>query len=167
MVIMTFTRVDEPNSFGEYSGIYFRVGLSQEELFLSRSALIYPVAAHDTLHATRHLYGKSPIRHDEDILHLVGKTVFVSRTIHGFRPRERYGVAYKMHRLVGKLAKDATVIREAMCTAKIEMLERLLAYPESPWHLDCEKGLIDYETPIRALMNRIRLYPQTPVPSDS
>ena len=69
-------------------------------------------------------------------------------------------MAYRMHRLSGKTGKDARLIRMAMCTSKIEMLERLIAYPESPFHLSCVKGLFDYETRIRQAIELIRHFPE-------
>ncbi|MDE5807161.1 MAG: hypothetical protein K2H76_03530, partial [Muribaculaceae bacterium] len=71
-----------------------------------------------------------------------------------------------MHQLCGNPGKDAATIRRAMCQAKIEMLERLISYPESPFHLSCRKNLFDYETRIRQAIELITHFHETPVPED-
>lgn len=164
MVIITFTRLREINNGREFDGIYFRVGRDEEEFFLARYSFRRPQTAHDTLRGVRHTYGKAIIRTDDDIRRLVGKTVFISRTIPCSRQDYKYGSCYRMHKITGNLARDAAMMRQAMCEAKIEMLERLMANPESQWYLNCDKGLIDYETPIKALIAKIQQYHLTPVP---
>lgn len=168
MVIMTFTRRQTVDDYRKVLGIYARIGRSENEILISRSRLINRVTAHDTLQGVRSLYGKRPICNEKDLEHLVGKTVFVSRVIQGKQNYriEMSAVAYRMHRLWGNTARDARIIRTAMCEAKIEMLERLLANPESPNHLNCSKGLFDYTSPILSTIEMIRRYPLTPIPPD-
>lgn len=166
MVIITFTRLREINNGREFDGIYFRVGRSEEEFFMARYSFRHRQTAHDTMYGERFFYGKSMVRSDDDIRRLVGKTVFISRAILYSRKDYKYGSLFRMHKLTGNLARDAAMMRQAMCDAKIEMLERLMANPESQWYLNCDKGFFDYETPIKALIERIRQYPQTLVPLD-
>ena len=66
---------------------------------------------------------------------LIGKSVFVSRNIITCR-NSGFGKAMSMHRLTGDTAKDAEILREAMIDARLEMLERLLKYPQSQFYLD-------------------------------
>lgn len=166
MVIMAFTRMREVEDCRKYDGLYVRIGDSEEEIFLSRHRLLEPVTAHDTIKQTRSIYGTRTISNDKDVLNLVGKTVFVSRIIHGYTIHGTGAAAYRMHRLWQDPGKNATIIRQVMCEAKIEMLQRVLDYPESPLHLSCSKGLFDYETPIRHFMEAVQHYPETPVPED-
>ena len=66
----------------------------------------------------------------------------------------------RMHRLKGKPAEDAAMIRETAVSAKIEMLGRLLAYPRANVYLDGEPSMpVDIATPIRAVMAEISAFP--------
>ncbi len=166
MVVMRFCRLREVDDCRRYDGLYIRIGNAEEEFFIARKRFIEPVTAHDTLKQTRSIYGSCTICNDKDILNLVGKTVFISRIIHGYTIQGSGTAAYRMHRLWHEPEKNAATIRQAMCEAKIEMLQRLMDYPESPLHLSCSKGFFDYETPIRQAMEAIRRYSDTPVPED-
>lgn len=166
IVIVHFTRLRETMDYRKYDGILMRVGNRPEEVFVPTGALLWGVTANDTIRRERSWLGKRPIRNIKDIEALIGKTVFVSRIIRGVNSFGSFKSAYRMHRLKGDIHKDATIIREAMCSAKIEMLERIIAYPQSPDYLSCSKGLIDYEPRIRRAINIIRHYPDTPVPQD-
>lgn len=166
MVVMTFTRMNEVSDYRRYDGIYYRIGNAEDEEFMHMGKLLAPVTAHDTIMQTRSLYGKKPLLHDGDVERLVGRSVFISRLIHGCNIHGSLAVAYRMHRLMGDMAKSASIIRRAMVEAKIEMLERLLAHPESPLHLSCSKGLFDYETRVRRAIGIISDYPSHPVPQD-
>lgn len=143
-----------------------RVGKNEEEIYLSKNRLKFAATAHDTLQPVRNLCGKKPLRNDEDVIKLIGKSVFVSRLIRGYHISGSGKVAYRMHRLWGRLEKDAPMIREAMIDAKIEMLQRLMEHPESPFHLSCRKGFFDYETRIRRAIEIISHYSEYPVPED-
>ncbi len=166
IVMLYFTRLRETRDWRKFDGIYFRVGNTRGEGFLSTATLMMGITANDTIRRERSWIGKKPIRNEDDVEALVGKTVFVSRVIWG---RHIYGSlqgAYRMHRLKGDIHKDATIIRKAICDAKIEMLERILAYPESPDFLSCSKNLICYEPRIRNAIDVIRRYPEHFIPQD-
>lgn len=137
-----------------------------EEVFIPKGALTYGITANDSRRRERSRIGHKEIRNDEDVVALVGKRVFVSRVIRGENIFGSGKCAYRMHRLSGNERRDAGVIREAMCAAKIEMLERVLQYPESPDYLSCSKGLIDYESRIRRVIEIIRGYPEFLVPQE-
>lgn len=168
MVVMTFTRIKETSSYPYYEGIYMRVGRSEDEVLIARGRLINRITARDTLQPVRNFYGKRPIIHDEDVFRLVGRTVFVSRVIQGREFRGCGRAAYRMHRLWGKTAKDAAIIREAMCMAKIEMLKRMLEMIERftiavPfWGVN----MPGYRDRVIRAIQRIETYPQTPIPKD-
>lgn len=164
MVVMRFTRLRPFKDGQSYDGIYFCLGRSDKEVFLPLGVLKHGITAFDTLSLSRSIYGTRPLRHDEDVERLVGKTVFVSRTVLGYNSNGFGKVAYRMHRLTGKTQKDAQIIREAMCAAKIEMLERVLANPQSAYFLDCTRNFFDYETRIRHAITSIRNFPNTPIP---
>ncbi len=165
-VTLHFTRLRETKDWRKFDGIFFRVGNTKGEGFLSAATLANGVTANDTIRRERSWIGKKPIRNEDEVEALVGKIVFVSRVIWG---RNIYGSvqgAYRMHRLKGDVHKDASIIREAMCAAKIEMLERILAHPESPDYLSCSKNLINYEPRILQAIEVIRHYPDHPVPQE-
>ena len=172
MVVMTFTRIKETSSYPFYEGIYMRVGRSTDEILVARGRLINRITARDTLQPVRNFYGKRPIIHDEDVFRLVGRTVFVSRVIQGQEFRGCGRVAYRMHRLWNDTpqnrAKNAAIIREAMCQAKIEMLKRMLEMIERftiavPfWGV----SMPGYRERVINAIQRIEAYPLTPVPKD-
>ncbi|MDE5869555.1 MAG: hypothetical protein K2H18_04925 [Muribaculaceae bacterium] len=166
LIILHFLRLRLVSDYRKFDGIVLNVGYSKEEIFLPTGSLIYPVTARDTLQGVRSTYGSRPIRNADDVERLVGRTVFVSHTIRGTDINGNGQVAYKMHPLWGDIHKQAATIRRAMINSKIEMLERMLAYPENPDFLSCRKGLIDYEPRIRRAIELIRKFPETPIPEE-
>lgn len=163
MVVLRFTRLKR-GLLDRVEGIYMRVGPCEDEVFVPAWAFLYPSTASDTLQPTRSIIGKRPIRNERDIEYLEGKTVFVSRIIRGRFGPSRSWVAYRMHRLYGKPERDVAIIRQAMCEAKIEMLERLLAYPYGPFNLRCPEGLFDYQTRITRAIEAVRSFHLTTPP---
>ncbi|MDE6207711.1 MAG: hypothetical protein K2M55_07875, partial [Muribaculaceae bacterium] len=131
-VIVRFTRLRPTGDVRQFDGIYMQVGKHPEEIFIHNAVLTMGISANDSHRHERTWVGKRRIYTDNDVAALVGKTYFVSRIIHGIGIGNTFRAAYRMHRLSGKTAKDATIIREAMCAAKVEMLERLLTYPPTP-----------------------------------
>ncbi len=164
MVILTFTRRRETPKEPFYDGLYVKLGRSDEEIFIPRSRLIHRATALDTLHQVRNLYGKKQLRDDEDLLKLIGKTVFVSRIIHCRDYYGRHKPAYRMHRLWGKPEKDATIIRQAMCEAKTEMLQRQLDMIRRMNISGSRPDLLPYRDRILRALSIIRSYPTTPIP---
>lgn len=165
-VTFHFTRLERVKDWRNFIGIYVKLGYSDEEVFINKGTLLCGVTANDKMSRKRSLAGKKPIRNEEDIENLVGKTYFISRIIRGHNIFGNGKVAYRMHKLTRQPQKNATIIREAMCAAKIEMLERIIAWPDNPELLDCTKGFFDYETPIRQAIEAIRHYPETEIPKD-
>lgn len=166
IVTVHFTRLREAAQWRQFDGIFMRVGESQQEVFLHENDLTKGVIADDTLRQEHSYNGRWPIRNYRDVEKLVGKTFFVSMTIRGKGQFGRPWVAYRMHRLTGNASRDAAVIREAMCAAKIEILERIIAYPENPGYMFCTKNLFEYEPRLRRAINIIGHYPNTPIPQD-
>lgn len=166
IVIMHFTRLRETGDFRKYDGIFMRLGRTPEEVFISSAALAYGVTANDTIRLERTWVGMKPLRHKEEVASLAGRSVFVSRIVRGVNNYGHPKAAYRMHKLTGKIEKDAQIIREAMCNAKIEMLQRIFDYPQSPDYLSCNKGVIDYESRLWRAIEIIRHYPETPIPQD-
>ncbi len=166
IVVLRFTRLQKTEDWRNFTGIFMQMGNSAEEVFINKSSFIYGVIANDSIKPERSVVGKKPVRNEKDIENLVGKTFFVSRVIRGSNKFGSGRVAYRMHRLTGKPEKDAIVIREAIVAAKIEMLERILAYPESPDYLSCSRGFFDFETPIRYAIEVIRNFPLAGISSD-
>lgn len=167
IVTLRFTRLQETHDWRNFTGVYMQVGNSTSEVFVNKGSLIFAVIANDSLRPERSMVGKKPIRNEKDVETLVGKTYFVSRVIRGCNKFGSGKVAYRMHRLTGNPLKDAAVIREAMVSAKIEMLERILDYPESPEYLSCSRELFDFESPIRGAIEMIRRFPEaatSPIP---
>lgn len=165
LVILKFTRLRmEPK--GRFpGGIFMDVGNLYADVFVPAGVIKSGVTANDSLHKERSMLGRRKLRSDSDLETLVGETVFVSHTIRGVWNCNGK-IAYRMHRLRGNLEKDARIIRETICSAKIEMLERLLAYPECPDYLDCSRNLFDYETPVLRAMEVIRKYPDGELPCE-
>ena len=166
MTVVTFTRLRPLNDYRRFDGIFMRVANVSEEVFIPKGTLTRGVTANDTITRERCWMGKTPIRNDKDVERLQGKTYFVSRIIWGVNTFGSSKGAYRIHRLYGKTAKDATTIRDAMIEAKIEMLERILQHPESPDFLSCTKGFFDYETRIRRAIELIRRFPDTSIPAE-
>ncbi len=166
MTMVTFMRLRPVSDYRIFDGIFMRVGNEPEDVFIPKGSLTRGVTANDTIRSERSWRGKTPIRNDNDVERLVGKTYFVSRIIRGVNPFGSCKGAYKLHRLYGKIEKDAATIREAMISAKIEMLERILLYPESPDFLSCTRGFFDYESRIHCAIDLIVHIPDTPIPTD-
>lgn len=159
-VIMTFTRLRNTNNWKKFDGIYATIGNSTDEVFIPSNTFIFGVTANDTLRRERSIIGKTPIRTEIDVAKLTGKTVFVSRVIRGVNIFGSNKVSYRMHRLKDNLEKDAKIIREAMCDAKIEMLERIINYPQCPDYLSCRKDFFDYTSHINKAIDVIRKFPE-------
>lgn len=166
IVKMHFSRLREVKDSRGFDGIYIKVGTSQEEIFLPVGIFKYAVTALDTLRQMRSTIGKHIIRNEGDVEMLVGKTVFVSRTIRAQDIRGWYCPIYRMHRLKGKLATDAATVRRSMCEAKIEMLRRILDYPDCYHYLDCMRGFFDYQTRIQHAIRLIQAFPNVVPPKD-
>lgn len=112
------------------------------------------------------MLGKRILYTDSDVEWLVGKKVFVSHAIRVLTTSGRMRFSFRMHRLNDEPSKDADIIRKAMCDAKITMLERIIAYPESPYHLSSTPRLFDYESRIRQAIEQIRHFPEKAIPQD-
>lgn len=164
MVVMRFGALRSTQRDPYYDGIFVRVGRGGEEFCLSRSRLLHRVTARDTLQQVRNLYGKSRLCNDDAVKRLAGKTVFVSRLIHGRDFNGSGRAAYRMHRLWGNLEKDARIIREAMIEAKIEMLERQLEMISAINVTGKRPDLLPYRDRILRAIARIRLYPSFSIP---
>lgn len=166
MTVMKFTRLRPIKDYREFDGIFMTVGPSSYERFISCAIAKCGITANDTVSRERLYIGKRKIYNATDLRDLLGKEVFVSHVIKGVDFFGNFQMAYHMHRLYGKTGKDAAIIRQAMCAAKIEMLERLLKYPQSPDYLSCRKDLFSYEPRICRAIAIISDYPNTPVPPD-
>ncbi|MDE6410064.1 MAG: hypothetical protein K2K81_07470 [Muribaculaceae bacterium] len=162
MVALRFTRLSPIDYSKSHRDIFITVGNSDEEIPLSGSLLTHGVTATDSNRKERFMFGKKQLRSDSDIEKLLGQSVFVSHIIRGTDFLGHEKSAYRMHKLTGKTERDAGIIRHAMCEAKIEMLERILKYPESPYHLWCVRGLFDYESRIRRAIEVISRFPNAP-----
>lgn len=154
MVVMTFLRLRKVKGIKRYDGVFVSVSDTHSETFIPIHVFSHGVTAADSLYKERSWIGKKCIRHPEDIEKLVGSKVFISRTIIGHDIAMNNRVAYRMHRLKGKIQEDAEMIRISMIDSKIEMLERLLKYPE--YLLDCRKGIINYESRVESAINIIK-----------
>lgn len=162
MVVLHFTRLSPVDYSKGYRDIFIKVGNADEEIPLSCSLLTHGVTAIDSNRKARFMLGKKQLSSDADIGRLIGKSVFVSHIIRGTDFMGHEKSAYRMHMLTGKGVRDAEIIRHTMCHAKIEMLGRILRYPESPYHLSCARGLFDYESRIRRAIEVISGFPHTP-----
>lgn len=165
-VIMTFTRLRNVPGPNEFDGIYFKLGRQPGESLIPAWWIYNGISSNETASMVRHTCDKRILRNPRDVAWLVGKKVFISRVIRGYSIRLTPMVAYRMHRLCGKTHKDAAKIREAMCSAKIEMLERILTYPECVDYLSCSRGFFDYEPRIRRAIEIISHYSDTIPPAD-
>lgn len=162
-VIVNFTKFRETGDARKFDGVYMTVGRDPEEVFIHASIFLYGVTANDSIRPERSYWNKKRICNHDDIKRLVGKRAFVSRRIQGVGINGNARVAYRMYRLWGDLRKDAAIIREAICFSKIEMLERVLEYPDCRHYLSCKKGFFDYEPRIRSAIEIIRNYPNCAV----
>ena len=160
MVVLRFTRLSPIDYSRRHGGIYMCIGNSDEEIYLPGSNIARSMSGIDSGRTEHFMLGKRVLRNDDDIEYLVGKKVFVSHAIRVNHISGGVRLAYRMQRLKGDTEKDARIIRTAMCDSKIEMLERMMTYPESPYHLSCMKGLFDYETRIRHAIDLIRHFPE-------
>lgn len=160
IVTIRFTRLREVADYREFDGIYMTVAKAEDEIFIPLAALTIPITANDSLRQERTKVGNRPVRNAEDVKKLVGHSYFVSRIIRGVNIFGSGKSAYQLHKLKGDIKKDAKIIREAMCEAKIEMLKRLLTYPEAPNTLSCTRGFFDYETRIRQAIELIHRFPE-------
>lgn len=159
-VTMTFTRLREAHNSRGFDGIYARIGTSQNEALLPAYFFLGNVTALDDLRGVWSTIGTRHITNEKQVTALVGKRMFISAVIRGKNVRGDYCPAYRMTRLTGKEQKDAAAVRNAMCEAKIEMLNRLMENPDCKHYLDCSDTLFDFKTRIRRAISIIRTYPQ-------
>lgn len=159
MAIIRFTRIETDTNAGKIiERVFYTIGNSDEEICERMEAFTFRHTAADSLQQVRHTVNGQRITQPRQMERLVGKRLFVSRniiTVISFG----YGKAMSMHRLSGHVAKDASIVRKAMIDAKLEMLGRLLTYPESQFYLDgTPPEPIDIKTPINAVMKHIQSY---------
>lgn len=159
MVILKFLRVEsEGCACGTRERIIYTVGDTNQKFCERMETFTYPQTAGDSLRQVRHTFNGRKITHHRHVCNLVGKRVFVSRNIITCTPYG-FGKVMSMHRLTGDVAKDARTMREAMIDARLEMLGRLLAYPEFQFYLDgTPSAPVDIQTPISNLMSQISSY---------
>ena len=168
LTTMTFTRLNpSPHGYYEYDRIYVRIGSEEKETFMSVYDFVHPLRSYADLSRLRSMIGKRIIRNEKDFISLQGKKVFVSHGIHGYNTRGQDRLAYRFHKLTGNIRRDARTIRDAMITAKLEMLQLMLDRPWSPDLLQCSRGFFDYESRIHAAMELIRHFPDHPIPPDA
>lgn len=162
MVILKFLDVQRltDSEFSQEKVIY-TIGDSAEEITEHMSAFTCKRTAADSLQQIRSTINNRPITQTCQIHSLIGKRIFVSRNVITVKPGGGFGKAMRMHRLKGNPEEDAAIIREAAVAAKLEMLERLLAYPHANIYLGGEPSApADIRTPIRALMTEIAAFPK-------
>lgn len=139
--------------------IVFRIGNSSEDIVLSMSAFTHRRTAADSLQQVGSLINGHQITQAKQIHSLIGKSVFISRKITTINIHGGYCSALAMHRLKGKLSEDAAIIRVAIIDSKIEMLDRLLAYPHTNIYLNGEPSQpADIATPINRIKALIATY---------
>lgn len=140
--------------------VIYSLGDSNEEISEYISAFTGNWSSADALRQVRSTINDRPITQTRQIYPLIGKRVFVSRSIVTINQHLGYGKAMRMHRMKGKQEIDAAMIRETAVSAKIEMLKRLLAYPYSNIYLDGEPSSpVDIFTPIHNLVTEIASFP--------
>lgn len=162
MVILKFLDVQKLND-SEFSQekVIYTIGDSAEEITEHMSAFTCKRTAADSLQQMRSTINNRPITQTCQVHSLIGKRVFVSRNVITVTPGGSFGKVMRMHRLKGTPEEDAAIIREAAVATKLEMLERLLAYPHANIYLDGEPSApVDIATPIRALMTEIAAFPK-------
>lgn len=168
MVILHFLEIrTEGIGMDARENVVFRIGDSSEDIALSVSAFTYKRTAADSLQQVRSLINGHPITQAKQIHSLIGKSVFISRKITTINIHGGYSSALAMHRLKGKLSEDAAIVRAAIISSKIEMLNRLLAYPHANIYLNGEPSQpVDIATPINRVKARISTYSTVILPRD-
>ena len=153
MVILEFLRVETVKvGSRDVELVYYKVGYEPEVKEWITSFICSHTAA-DSLQPVRHTINGRRITQAKQIYALMGKRVFVSRSIVTCTNRG-YGKAMSMHRLTTDVAINAAIVREAMINARIEMLERLRKYPHSSVYLDGTPAQpVDITNDISAVIN--------------
>lgn len=164
MVIVNFLDIQRSNVSGLQDKVIYSLGDSDAEISEYMSCFTCRRTAADSLTQVRSIINNQKITQPRQIYSLVGKRVFISRNIFTMTSNGGYGKAMRMHRLYKKPEVNAAIIREAAISAKIEMLERLLANPQAHIFLDGEPASpVNIATPILTLRARISAYPQAHV----
>ncbi len=164
-VILTFTRLNYKDRRQEtIDRIYFRLGSNDKESFIPASWIIYGITSKENARKFRSSCGNRILRNENDLKWIVGKKFFVSYIIRGYSICSEPRVAYRMHRLYGNVAKDAAIIRRAMCEGKIEMLKRVMTFPHCEDYLSCSPNLFDYKTRISRAIGIISHYSEITPP---
>lgn len=164
MVIVNFLDVQRSNVCALDDKVIYSLGDSDKEISEYMSCFTCRRTAADSLTQVRSSINKQKITQPRQIYSLVGKRVFVSRNIFTTTYKGNFGKVMRMHRLYKKPEINASIIREAAISAKIEMLERLLANPQAHIFLDGEPASpVDIATPILRLRAQISAYPQSQV----
>lgn len=142
----------------------FNIGMSDYEYHLNLNSLTMPMT---------HVVSRKPVWTLLNGCHLIpsnlhtlpGRSMFVSHAVICERITGKREPAYRMHRLYGGVCRRAAVIRESMCTAKIDMLQEVLAYPLHPDYLGNTCDRSGYASKIDCAIKQIRLFPTSTPPT--
>lgn len=158
-VIMNFTEIRKLEWINSFEALVYTLGSWSDEHIISINRFFDDIKANDSHKNIYTILNGRPFSSIKEIKNLVGKKVLVTHCIGGNDTWGKSRNAYFMHTLHDDIAKDAKIIRSESFKSKLEMLNRLLQYPESCDYLNCTKSLFDLETPIKEKIEMIKKYP--------
>lgn len=160
MVIFKFLDIRKVKApyHGGFDAIFYQVGNLPGEHYFPIYSFIRRTSYRPTRHAELQMIGKQRITNHSMVDKLQGKSYFARHGLKGHYIQYGINYAFRMTRLWGTDAHRAQLIREAMVTSKITMMEELLKYPYNLDYLACPRHLIDYEPIVRQQIERFRHY---------
>lgn len=152
------------NGIAAYDAVSFHIGNTDTVHHFGLKSLTHPFT---------HMVSRQPVwnllngQHlvESNIRRIQRKDIFVSHAINCVRVNNGTRQAYRMHRLSGSDAQQATTLRESMYTAKLTMLEEILQYPIHPDYLGNPCLSFDYTTPLRQAIAAIQRFPDATPPT--
>lgn len=155
-MIARFIEIQNIDWINPFKAIIYKIGDSEYEDFIPINRFIYGMKANDSGEDIYFSLNGHRFLSYQQVESLIGKRVFISHYIWGTDIWGKSRAVWRMHSLSDDLEHDAEVIRCEFSKAKIEMLTRMLNYPECSDYLFCDKNLFDIKTPITLLIEKIK-----------
>ena len=155
-VVIDFDRIRLYRNPCNHEALAYRVGIGRNVFAIPLVTFFLPITAEDSARKVPTLLDGRKFHSRRRVDALQGKRVFLSHCLTGHNSYDSPAVAYYMHTLCGELKRDASMIRRVWCETQITMIERVLANPHCRFYLSCQRGVFDFETPLRELLSSLR-----------
>lgn len=158
-VVIRFTGIRKVEWIkGEYDAIFFNIGSTGNEQFMSIVSLINKVFPSDSDAPSYSTVDGKRLKSPGAVKKLVGRLFYVTCRIPGLTTWGRSVRFYQLHSLEGNRHEVANKIRRLMCESKITMLERVIKHSNYYKYISCQRNIFDFETPLRKMIAQISAF---------